>query len=90
MKSVYVDDALHRKLKRLAQENQQTLRSLLNRLVREGVEQMEKKKLSAQSTGRDPIGIFGMVRNTKKRAVAVEDAYAESRYQGVGKRDGRF
>ena len=90
MKSVYVDDALHRKLKRLAQENQQTLLSLLNRLVREGVEQMEKKKLSARSTGRDPSGIFGMVRNTKKRAVAVEDAYAESRYQGVGEHDGRF
>lgn len=43
MKSVYVDDTLHRKLKRLAQESQQTLRSLLNRLVQEGIQQMEKK-----------------------------------------------
>ena len=57
MKSVYVDDALHRKLKRLAQENQQTLLSLLNRLVREGIEQMEQKKLSARTIGRDPIGM---------------------------------
>ncbi len=35
MKSVYVDDALHRTLKRLAQENQQTLLFLLDRFVRE-------------------------------------------------------
>ena len=90
MKSVYVDDTLHRKLKRLAQENQQTLLSLLNRLVREGIEQMEKKKLGAWTTGRDPIGMFGADKNGKKRAVAVEDAYAESRYQGAGARDGRF
>ncbi len=90
MKSVYVDDALHRKLKRLAQENQQTLLSLLNRLVQDGIEQMERKKRSARATGRDPIGMFGVDRNGKKRAVAVEDAYAEGRYQGVGAREGRF
>ena len=90
MKSVYVADALHRKLKRLAQENQQTLLSLLNRLVQDGIEQMEKKKLSARATGRDPIGMFGVNRNDKKRGVAIEDAYAESRYQGAGARDGRF
>ena len=90
MKSVYVDDALHRKLKRLAQENQQTLLSLLNRFVREGIAQMEKKRLSSRTTDRDPIGMFGAGRNGKKRALAVEDAYAESRYQGVGERDGRF
>ena len=90
MKSVYVDDALHRKLKRLAQENQQTLLSLLNRLVREGIEQMEKKKLGARTTGRDPIGMFGVGKRSKKRVVAVEDSYAESRYQGAEARDGRF
>ena len=90
MKSVYVDDTLHRKLKRLAQENQQTLLSLLNRLVREGIEQMEKKKLGARTTGRDPIGMFGVGGNGKKRAVAVEGTYAEDRYQGAGARDGRF
>lgn len=90
MKSVYVDDTLHRKLKRLAQENQQTLRSLLNRLVQEGIQQMEKKKLGTRATGRDPIGMFGVGRNGKKRAIAVEDTYAEGRYQGVGTRDGRF
>lgn len=90
MKSVYVDDTLHRKLKRLAQENQQTLLSLLNRLVREGIEQMEKKKLGMRTTGRDPIGMFGVGRKGKKRVVEVEDASAESRYQGVGERDGRF
>ena len=90
MKSVYVDDALHRKLKRLAQENRQTLLSLLNRLVREGIEQMEKKKLGARATGRDPIGMFGVDRGGKRRVVAVEDAYAEDRYQGVGARGGRF
>ena len=90
MKSVYVDDALHRKLKRLAQENQQTLLSLLNRLVQDGIEQMEKKKLSARATGREPIGMFGVDRKGKKRVVEVEDASSESRYQGVGERDGRF
>ena len=90
MKSVYVDDTLHRKLKRLAQENRQTLLALLNRLVQEGIEQMEKKKLGARTTGRDPIGMFGVGRKSKKRAVAVEDVYAESRYQGAGARDGRF
>lgn len=90
MKSVYVDDTLHRKLKRLAQENRQTLLSLLNRLVREGIEQMEKKKRGARTTGRDPIGMFGVDTGGKRRVVAVEDSYAESRYQGAGARDGRF
>lgn len=83
MKSVYVDDTLHRKLKRLAQENRQTLLSLLNRLVREGIEQMEKKKRVARTTGRDPIGMFGVDTGGKRRVVAVEDAfdpYQEARY----------
>ena len=90
MKSVYVDDALHRKLKRLAQENQQTLLSLLDRFVRDGIEQIEKKRISTQATSREPIGMFGVDRKGKKRVVEVEDASAESRYQGVGERDGRF
>mgnify|MGYP001491850300 CR=1 FL=1 len=41
MKSVYVDDVRHHKLKKLAMENQQTLISLLNRLVQEGVKRIE-------------------------------------------------
>ena len=51
---------------------------------------MEKKKLGTRATGRAPIGMFGVGRNGKKRAIAVEDSYAEDRYQGVGTRDGRF
>ena len=91
MKSVYVDDALHRKLKHLAQENQQTLLSLLNRLVREGIEHMEKKRLSVRVTGQDPIGMFGGGQKRKKKErVDVEEAFAESRYQGVGERDDGF
>ena len=42
MKSVYVDDVRHHKLKKLVVENQRTLVSLLNRLVQEGVRRIEK------------------------------------------------
>ena len=87
MKSVYVDETLHKKLKRLAHERGQTLISLLNRLVQEGIERTERGRRRLRPTVRDPVGMFG-TRGRKERAI--EQAYGDNRYQGAGERDGRF
>ena len=87
MKSVYVDDALHRKLKKLAQENGQTLPSLLQRLVQEGIERMEKDRYHPQASTLDPVGMFG---TTSQRAQEIETVYGDDRYQGVWERDDCF
>lgn len=87
MKSVYVDDAIHRKLKKLAQENGQTLLSLLHRLVEEGIERMEKDRYHPQAPTPDPVGMFG---TTSRRVQEIETVYGEERYQCVGERDDRF
>lgn len=90
MKSVYVDDVLHHKLKKLALENQQTLISLLNRLVREGVKRIEKRRKRPRETSRDPVGMFGLDSARGGKEVDVENAYGQGRYQGVEDHDGRF
>lgn len=87
MKSVYVDDALHQKLKRLAGEHGQTLIALLNRFVQDGVERMEKGRRHPQPAGQDPVGMFGA---RGHREVEIEKAYGDSRYQNLGERDDRF
>lgn len=87
MKSVYVDDALHQKLKKLARENGQTLLSLLNRLVQEGIERMEKNRNHSRPSTPDPVGMFG---TTSRRVEEIETAYGSDRYQGVGEGDDRF
>lgn len=87
MKSVYIDDALHQKLKRVAVENRQTLLSLLNRLVKDGLERLEEDPHHQRPSGQDPIGMFGT--NTHKE-IDIEEAYGEQRYQRTEKRDGRF
>jgi hypothetical protein len=87
MKSVYVDDVLHQKLKRLAHEHGQTLISLLNRLVREGIERTERGRRRLRPAVRDPIGMFG---TQSRREREVEQAYGDSRYQGAAERDDRF
>ena len=87
MKSVYIDDALLQKLKRVAVENRQTLLSLLNRLVKDGLERLEEDPRHQRPSGQDPIGMFGT--NTHKE-IDIEEAYGEQRYQRTEKRDGRF
>lgn len=87
MKSVYVNDTLHQKLKKLAQENGQTLIALLNRLVQEGIEQMEKNRCRPRPAVRDPVGMFG---TGGRKEIEIEEAYGSSRYQGVGEGDDRF
>jgi len=87
MKSVYVDDVLHQKLKRLAVEKQQTLMALLNRLVQEGIARLEKTRRRPQTAARDPVGMFGTKRQKK---VEIEKAYGDSRYQGIGEEGDRF
>ncbi|MGH7961413.1 MAG: hypothetical protein ACRERD_06245 [Candidatus Binatia bacterium] len=87
MKSVYVDDVLHQKLKNLAREHHQTLIALLNRFAQEGIERMEKNRRRPRSAGQDLVGMFGR-RGHQEREI--EQGYAESRYQGGGERDGRF
>ena len=87
MKSVYVDDALHQKLKQLALENEQTILSLLNRLVQEGIERMEQNRYHPSSPTPDPVGMFGI---TSRRAEEIETTYGSERYQGVGEADDRF
>jgi hypothetical protein len=87
MKSVYVDDILHRKLKKLAQENGQTLLSLLNTFVQEGIERMEKNRYHPRLPVLDPVGMFG---TADKQQKDIETTYGEDRYQGVGEADGRF
>jgi hypothetical protein len=80
MKSVYVDDVLHQKLKRLAVEKQQTLLALLNQLVREGIERLEKTRRHPRGGARDPVGMFG---EKSKKKVEIEKRYGANRYQGV-------
>ena len=87
MKSVYVDDVLHQKLKKLAQENGQTLLSLLNRLVQEGIERMETNRYHPRAQTPDPVGMFG---TPIRRQEEIETAYGSDRYQGVGEADDRF
>lgn len=87
MKSVYVDDAIHQKLKQLAQENGQTLLSLLNRLVQEGIERMEKNRYHARTRTPDPVGMFGTAGRQQEE---IETAYGSDRYQGVGEADERL
>jgi hypothetical protein len=68
MKSVYVDDILlHRKLKKLAQENGQTLLSLLDTFVQEGNERMEKNRYHPRLPVPDPVGMFGTARDFTQR-----------------------
>lgn len=87
MKSVYVDDTLHQRLKRLAHENRQTLISLLNRFVQEGIERTEKSRRRPRLAVRDPVGMFG-TRGRREREI--EQAYGANRYQGAGEGDDRF
>jgi hypothetical protein len=87
MKSVYVDDTLHQKLKRLAHEHGQTLISLLNRFVQEGIERTEQSRRRPQPAVRDPVGMFGI---RGRREIEVERAYGANRYQDAGERDDRF
>ena len=87
MKSVYVDDTLHQKLKRLAHEHGQTLISLLNRFVQEGLERAERSRRRPRPAGRDPVGMFG-TESRKEREI--EQAYGAHRYQSVEERDDRF
>jgi hypothetical protein len=87
MKSVYVDDTLHQKLKRLAHEHGQTLISLLNRFVQEGIERTEQSRRRLRSAVRDPVGMFG---TGSQREREIEQAYGANRYEGVGERDDRF
>jgi hypothetical protein len=87
MKSVYVDDVLHQKLKRLAVEKQQTLLTLLNQLVQEGIERLEKTRRRPRGGARDPVGLFG---TKSQKKVEIEKEYSASRYQGVGEEDDRF
>lgn len=87
MKSVYVDDILHQKLKRLARESEQTLISLLNRFVQEGIERMEKNRHRPRLAARDPVGMFG---TGDRKEIEIEKEYGDSRYQGAGERDDRF
>jgi hypothetical protein len=87
MKSVYVDDVLHQKLKRLAVEKQQTLLALLNQLVQEGIERLEKTRRRPRGGARDPVGMFG---TTSKKKIEIEKRYGDNRYQGVGEESERF
>jgi hypothetical protein len=87
MKSVYVDNILHQKLKKLAQENGQTLVSLLNRLIREGIERIEKHRYHPQLPLQDPVGMFG---TESRREIDIEETYGDNRYQGVGESGERF
>ena len=87
MKSVYVDDVLHQKLKRLARENGQTLLALLHRLVQEGIERMEHNRSQPRPPVQDPVGMFGVA---SRRVPEIENAYGGERYQGVGEGDERF
>ena len=91
MKSVYVDDTLHYKLKRLSHENGQTLISLLNRLLREGIEGMEQgQHPQPQSIQHDLVGMFGQKIDKPESKVEIEQTYAAMRYQGLGEDDDRF
>jgi hypothetical protein len=87
MKSVYVDDILHQKLKRLAHEHGQTLISLLNRFVQEGIERTEQGRRRPRPAVRDPVGMFG---TGSQREREIEQAYGANRYQGLEERDDRF
>jgi hypothetical protein len=87
MKSVYVDDVLHQKLKSLAVEKQQTLMALLNRLVQEGIERLEKTRRRPRAAVRDPVGMFG---TKSQKKIEIEKKYGDDRYQGIGEEDDRF
>jgi len=87
MKSVYVDDVLHQKLKRLAVEKQQTLLALLNQLIQEGIERLEKTRRRPRVGTRDPVGMFG---TKSQKKVEIEKEYGANRYQGAGEEDERF
>lgn len=86
MKSVYVDDTLHFKLKQLAHQNGQTLMAFLNRIVREGIERLEQSQPPSELLEQDPVGMFGRV----DRQIEIEQAYSRSRYQELGEEDERF
>jgi hypothetical protein len=87
MKSVYVDDILHQKLKRLARENGQTLLALLHHIVQEGIERMEHNRSQPHPPMQDPVGMFGV---GSCRLPEIDNAYGGERYQGVGEADERF
>jgi len=87
MKSVYVDDTLHQKLKELAHENGQTLISLLNRFVQEGIKRTEQNRRHPRPAVQDPVGMFGI---RGRREIEIEQTYEAKRYQGAGEGDDRF
>ena len=89
MKSVHVDDIVHQKLKRLATERQQTLMTLLNQLLQEGLKRLEKLQdyPSPPTTSQDPVGMFGI---GSRQQIEIEKLYSSDRYEGIGEEDGRF
>ncbi len=78
------------KLKKLAMENQQTLISLLNSPVQEGVKRIEKQRRRPRETSRHGVGMFGLDSARGGKEADVETVYGQSRYQGVEDNDGRF